>query len=60
MTIFFSAGNAGGNGNGISTIIMEASGKNMIAVGSSQTTLGSSNISYVAWYSSKGPVYDGR
>jgi len=60
MTIFFAGGNAGGNGNGIGTITMEASGKNMLAVGSSQTTLGSSNISYIAWYSSKGPTYDGR
>lgn len=58
--IFFAAGNAGGNGDGTSTITMDASGKNMIAVGSSETTLDTPNINYVAWYSSKGPVYDNR
>ncbi len=60
MTVFFAAGNFGGNGMGTSTITMESSAKNVISVASGQTTLGSSNISFIAWYSSKGPPYDGR
>jgi hypothetical protein len=39
---------------------MESSGKNVISVGSSETTLGSQNINWLAWYSSRGPVYDQR
>ncbi len=59
--IFFAAGNSGAEGSdGSSTITMEASGKNMVAVGSSETTLDTPDINYVAWYSSKGPVYDYR
>jgi len=60
MAIFFAAGNAGSNGNGDRTITIDASAKNVIAVGSSETTLGSTDIDYVAFYSSKGPTYDGR
>lgn len=58
MVIFFAAGNEGDHGEG--TITMDGSGKNVIAVGASETTLDTTNISYVAWYSSKGPVYDNR
>jgi hypothetical protein len=58
--VFFAAGNAGNNGNGAKTITVESASKNVIAVGSSQTTLGSSDINYVAFYSSKGPTYDNR
>jgi hypothetical protein len=60
MAVFFAAGNFGADGMGQSTTTMESSAKNVIAVASGQTTLGSANISYVAWYSSKGPTYDGR
>ncbi len=58
--MFFSAGNAGGNGNGDRTVTIDASAKNVVAVGSEQTTLGSTDINYVAFYSSKGPTYDSR
>jgi subtilisin family serine protease len=39
---------------------MESTSKNVVAVGSSQTSLSSTNIDYVAFYSSKGPTYDNR
>jgi hypothetical protein len=39
---------------------MEGTSKNVITVGSSETTLGSTNIDNVAFYSSKGPTYDNR
>lgn len=54
--LLFSAGNVGK----VSSVTREASAKNTIAIGSSETTLGSSNISYVAFYSSRGPTYDNR
>lgn len=54
--IFFSAGNDGKNG--ASTITMDASSKNVIAVGSSESSGG--DMSYIAWYSSQGPAYDNR
>lgn len=60
MAVFFAAGNAGGNGNGDRTITIEGSAKNVITIGSSETTLGSSDIANVAFYSSKGPTYDNR
>lgn len=60
MTVFFAGGNFGANGIGTSSITMESTAKNVIGVASGQTTFGSANISYVAWYSSKGPTYDGR
>jgi|Transcript_14518 serine protease AprX len=59
-SIFFAAGNAGNNGDGSKTVTIESCSKNVIAVGSSQTTLGSQDIGYVAFYSSKGPAYDQR
>jgi hypothetical protein len=31
-----------------------------VSVGASETTYGSTNIDYVAYFSSKGPTYDGR
>ncbi len=58
QTILFAAGNFGSSG--ASTISTDSSGKNVIAVGSSETTLGSQNINWLAWYSSRGPVYDQR
>jgi subtilisin family serine protease len=60
LAVFFSAGNAGDNGEGAMTVTMESTSKNVIAVGSSETTLSSTNIDYVAFYSSKGPTYDNR
>lgn len=61
-TIIFSAGNNGQDdgGNGYASCSMESQGKNVIAVGSSETTLDSYDINYIAWYSSKGPAADGR
>ncbi len=60
MTVFFAAGNWGNNGNGMSTISSDASAKNVIAVGSTETPLGGANNSWIAYYSSHGPTYDGR
>ena len=62
MTILHSAGNDGQHdgSNGRATISIEAQAKNVIAVGSSETTFYSANITYVAFYSSKGPAVDGR
>jgi hypothetical protein len=60
MAVFFAAGNAGGYGHGDRTITVDSSGKNVITVGSAETTLGSSSIDNVAFYSSKGPTYDNR
>jgi len=56
-TVFFAAGNGGDTPYAVS---MEAQGKNTVAVGSSETTLDSSSIDNLAWYSSFGPAYDGR
>lgn len=56
--ILFAAGNAGGQGP--KSVTTEATGKNSLAVGSSETTYGGPNITYVAFYSSKGPTYDNR
>jgi hypothetical protein len=56
--ILFAAGNNGGSGK--QSLTMQASGKNTIVVGSSETTLGGPNITYIAYYSSQGPTYDNR
>lgn len=56
--IFFAAGNSGQNGD--RTITTQSTGKNSVSVGSSETTYGGPNITYVAFYSSKGPTYDNR
>lgn len=56
--IFFAAGNSGQNGD--RTVTTQSTGKNSVSVGSSETTYGGPNITYVAFYSSKGPTYDGR
>eukprot|EP01041_Mallomonas_annulata_P002618 gene2618-5114_t len=56
--VFFAAGNSGLNGN--YTITRECSIKNAICVGSGETTLYSSSINNVAYYSSQGPAYDKR
>lgn len=58
VAIFFAAGNGGSGGNG--TVTAEASSKNVIAVGASETTLDSESIENIAWFSSQGPTYDGR
>eukprot|EP00604_Paraphysomonas_vestita_P003992 CAMPEP_0174823980 /NCGR_PEP_ID=MMETSP1107-20130205/29499_1 /TAXON_ID=36770 /ORGANISM="Paraphysomonas vestita, Strain GFlagA" /LENGTH=234 /DNA_ID=CAMNT_0016048927 /DNA_START=90 /DNA_END=791 /DNA_ORIENTATION=- len=60
VVIFFAAGNSGLPSNGAGTITMEASAKNIVAVGASETTLSSSSIDNVAWFSSVGLTYDGR
>lgn len=63
LAVFFAAGNSGLPSNGIGsvgTITRESSAKNVIAVGASESTLSSSNIDSVAWFSSVGPTYDGR
>jgi serine protease AprX len=56
--IVFAAGNEGGSG--AQTLSIEANAKNVIAVGSSESTFDSADINYVAYYSSQGPTYDGR
>ena len=56
--ILFAAGNTGTNGP--QSLTLQATGKNNIAVGSSESTLASTNVSYVAYYSSQGPTYDNR
>ena len=56
--ILFAAGNNGGTG--AQTLTIQSTGKNNIAVGSSETTLGGPNITNVAYYSSRGPTYDNR
>ena len=58
LIVFYAAGNYGGNGD--YTCTMEATSKNAVIVGSSESTFDSINIANVAYYSSKGPVYDGR
>ena len=60
LIVFYAAGNYGGNGDGTYTCTMEATSKNAVIVGSSESTFDSINIANVAYYSSKGPVYDGR
>jgi hypothetical protein len=56
MVVLYAAGNAGGASP--QTITMNAASKNVIAVGSSESSGG--DISYIAWYSSIGPTYDNR
>lgn len=56
--VLFAAGNSGQQG--LRTVTQQAAGKNNVAVGSSETTYGGPNITYVAFYSSQGPTYDGR
>ncbi len=58
-TIFFAAGN-GGDMLPNPSISVQAASKNVIAVASSESTLDSTNLNYVAYYSSVGPAYDGR
>ena len=55
----FAAGNAGDMmpDPSISTV---SSAKNIICVGSSESTFQSHSIQNVAFYSSTGPAYDGR
>lgn len=41
-------------------IVLNSSTKNVICVGASESTKGSTNIGYVAYFSSQGPAYDQR
>jgi hypothetical protein len=56
--ILFAAGNDGSSGPGSLTV--QSNGKNNLAIGSSESSLGSPNISYIAFYSSQGPTFDNR
>lgn len=59
FTILFSAGNEGDSGD--RTCGPEAQSKNVVAVGSSETTFDpNQDIGNIAYYSSRGPAYDGR
>ena len=58
VIIIFAAGNDGAGGAG--TCSMESQLKNVVSVGSSQSTLNSENIDYVSWFSSRGPSFDKR
>ena len=58
LNVFFACGNSGSNG--MMSISQEATAKNIIAIGSSESTFDSQNIDYVAYYSSQGPAYDKR
>lgn len=57
--IFFAAGN-GGDMMPDPSISQQSSAKNIIVVGSGETTLNSKSVGNVAYYSSKGPAHDGR
>lgn len=58
--ILFAAGNYGYTSNHRGTITQQCSSKNVVAVGSSETTLFSDSVNNVAYYSSEGPANDGR
>jgi hypothetical protein len=58
FSVFFAAGNSGSSGAGSVTVQSQA--KNVISVGSSQSSFNSANIKYVSWFSSIGPSFDGR
>lgn len=54
-------GAADGNvGDGTGSCSSQAQAKNVLAVGSGESTYFSASIDYVAHYSSRGPAYDGR
>lgn len=57
--IFFAAGN-GGDFMPDPSLSQQSSAKNIIVVGSGETTLHSKDVGNVAYYSSKGPAHDGR
>ncbi len=52
------AGNSGEGGSGTCTI--ESQLKNIVSVGSTESTLDSSDINFVSWFSSRGPSFDQR
>ena len=56
LIVFYAAGNAGLD----SSTSVESTSKNSVSVGSSHTTLFSTDIGYVSYFSSKGPTYDLR
>ncbi len=58
IVVFTAAGNSGGSG--FSTCTIESQLKNIISVGSTESTLDSSNLNYVSWFSSRGPSFDDR
>lgn len=60
MVILFAAGNYGYTSNHARTLTQQCSSKNVIAVGSAETTLFSDSPNNIAYYSSEGPAYDGR
>jgi len=57
--VFFAAGN-GGDFMPDPSLSQQSSAKNIIVVGSGETTLHSKDVDNVAYYSSKGPAHDGR
>jgi len=59
MIIFFAAGNFGETADPM-TCTEEGTIKNVVSVGASESTLGSTDIRYIAYFSSHGPTYDGR
>ena len=56
LIVFYAAGNAGQD----SSTSTESTSKNSVSVGSSQSTLYTSDIGFVSYFSSKGPTYDKR
>ena len=56
--MLFANGNSGEKGR--STMTSQASAKNVLAVGASESTYNSQSIDNVAYFSSQGPTYDGR
>jgi hypothetical protein len=56
--ILFAASNFGCDGD--RSLSIDGTGKNVLTVGSSQSTLGSHDIGFVSWFSSRGPTYDQR
>jgi hypothetical protein len=56
--ILFANGNSGEQG--ASTMTSQASAKNVIGVGASESTFNSQSIENIAYFSSQGPTYDGR
>ena len=57
--VFFAAGN-GYDYIKAPSISVQASAKNVVAVGSSESTYLSTDIDYVSYFSSQGPTYDNR
>jgi hypothetical protein len=58
--IFFAAGNYGYTSDHARTLTRQCAAKNVIAVGSGESTLFSDSPDNIAYYSSEGPAFDGR